>query len=225
MTTRTDPWTRVAHLWPLLATTRFPGTKRPWRPGDLTPAQRAQREAADHAERRMAEVFLGASPAPLHLDVLDTLNDLHARLWTTASELGMRLSETSFRSSLDDPRRLLEWCRKTARSQPDGIPVDAAAWDMLHIIEHALGEIWDGQALTADCPWCHNLSIVAEPSWYVRILPGRMPAIVCESGICEPSEQDAGTWWRGKPAWPLWEWSWLAQRLEADGNRQVAVPS
>ncbi len=212
MTDRTDPWTRLATLWPLLAVTRFPGTPRPWRAADLTGAQRADRDAQLRAERHMAEVFLEAVPAPVHVDVLDTLDVLWHKLIGAANDFGVRLSHSY--GLTDDPRTLLNWCREQARAQPDGIVADDAAWTMLHDVERAPGEIWAGQKLSADCPWCHG-GIARKPSWHVRMLPGSMPAIVCESGTCQPPERDAGTWWRGMPAWPLWEWEWLAQRVEA----------
>jgi hypothetical protein len=242
MTGRTDPWTRVARLWPLLAMTRIPGTPRPWRPAELTGAQREERDAKLRAERladtasypqglrwlaRPGVIF--ASPhAPLHVDVLDTL----ASLWLKLIDAGWEFEQSAPADAparpplqvhgalLRDPGPLLEWCRERARSQPDGVPVDHAAWDMLHVIEKALGEIWSGQKLTADCPWCHG-GIAGKPSWRVRVLPPDMPAIVCESGTCEPPDADADRW-RGMPAWPMWEWDWLAQQLESEEQRQAA---
>lgn len=220
MTSHTDPWSRVAHLWPLLAITRYPGTRRPWRPRELSASQRAERDARDKAERHLAEIFLEAQPAPLHLDVLDTLDELHRMLRDAAIYLGIeRGLLAASGAALRDPRALLEACRAAARTKPDGIAVDEPAWAMLHTIEQALGEIYDGQKLAAECPWCHGGLAVDRQTWRVRILPGNMPAIVCESGTCEPPEAEAGTWWRGKPAWPLWEWNWLADRLDADSRK------
>lgn len=212
--TRTDPWTRAAHLWPLLALTRIPGTPRPWRPAELTGEQRADRDAQLRAERHMAEIFLEAQPAPLHLDVLDTLRQLYADLCDTATGFGALSPSLLMTGPTSNPADLLEWCRQQARSQPDGIIADRDGWAILHRIEQALGEIFDGQKLTAICPWCRG-GIPGTPTWRVHLLPGQMPAIVCESGTCAPPEQDAGTWWRGNPAWPLWEWEWLAQRVWA----------
>lgn len=233
MTTRTDPWTRLAHLWPLLALTRIPGTRRPWRAPELTGLQREERDAKLRAEKLADTASYGpglrwlarpgvifASPhAPLHVDVLDTLTGLWRQLLAAAAEFGCAVYAQPGASVTADPGPLLGWCREQARSQPDGVPVDHAAWDMLHVIERALGEIWSGQKLTADCPWCHG-GITGRPSWRVRILPPDMPAIVCESGTCEPPDADADRW-RGQPAWPLWEWDWLAQRLESDEDAQA----
>lgn len=234
MTVRTDPWSRCAHLWPLLAITRLPGTARPWRPRELTAEQAGQRDAQLRAERHMAEIFLGAAAAPLHLDILDVLVDLHDRITAAAISLGgepgsVRILMPTW---VTDPAPLLEWCREHVRHPgtptADTLAADNAAWQILHILETALGEVYDGQQLQADCPWCHG-GIARKPSWYVRLLPAgrdpktgepqRMPAIVCESGACQPPEREAGTWWRGQPAWPLWEWEWLAVRVEADSRR------
>lgn len=220
MTDRTDPWTRLTRLWPLLAITRIPGTPRPWRPAELTGTQRADRDARLRAERHLAEIFLEAVPAPVHVDVLDTMTKLYATLHETAVSFGNRAIGQLMAGPLADPRPLLAWCRDAARSRPDGIVADDPAWTMLHITERALGDIWGGQRLTAICPWCHG-GIARKPSWRVRILPPDLPAIVCESGACEPG-RDTGTWWHELPAWPLWEWDWLAQQLQSEEERQAA---
>jgi hypothetical protein len=220
VTDRTDPWTRLDKLWPLLAITRIPGTRRPWRPSELGPGRRAERDRQLREERLTAEAFLGSPPAPVHLDVIDTLGRLHADLCAAAVSLGIGDQSVIMRGSAADPRPLLELCRDAARDQPDGIVADDAAWAMLHAIEHALGEIWSGQKLAAICPWCHG-GTARRPTWRVRILPPDLPAIVCESGTCEPG-RDAGTWWREHPAWPMWEWDWLAGMLQSEEERQAA---
>lgn len=245
---RSDPWTRLAHLWPLLAATRHPGTRRPWRPSELTPARRAELDERErqHRDERLADpakyppglrwlagqgVIFASRHAPLQIDVLDKLIGLWADLLAAADDLhGKPVNnwQKLMPTPLHDPRQLLEWCRQAARTQPDGIVADRAAWDMLHVIEAALAEIWNGQPLQADCPWCHG-GIERKPSWRIRLIPGGrnprtgkredMPVIVCESGTCEPPEADTGIWWRGNPAWALWEWEWLADQVEADSRR------
>lgn len=211
-----DPWQRLAALWPLLAATRFPGTARPWRPADLTPERRAERDRQARIDR-LATIVTPAK-APVHIDVLDVLTGLHAQLHSAAAALG---TPPMMWSPFADPQPLLAWCREAARDAPASGAASQLARDMLHTIEHALGEIWDGQQLLADCPWCHG-GISRKPSWRVRMLPGGTAAIVCESGACQPPEREAGTWWRGNPAWPLWEWEWLAQRVETDEQKRAA---
>lgn len=76
-----------------------------------------------------------------------------------------------------------------------------------------LGELTYGQRLKALCPWCRGGT---EKGYTLRVreVHGE-PAIVCESGVCEPSEADCGVWVRGNPAWNLdREGAWLADRIE-----------
>src|SRR2546429_302261 len=127
--------------------TRIPGTPRPWRPAELTGPQRADRDARLRAERHLAEIFLEAVPAPVHVDVLDTLDRLWRKLITAAADFGVTPSRAY--GLTEDPRPLLDWCRRTARDQPGGIVADDAAWTMLHDVERALGDIWGGQRLAA----------------------------------------------------------------------------
>lgn len=207
-----DPWERLAKLWPLLAATRFPGTPRPWRPAELNPQQRAERDRQARIDR--LATIVKPSKAPVHLDVTDLLGQLHAQLHKAAALLGLQMMMWS---PFADPQPMLEWCRTAAVGNP---AADDAARSMLRTIEHALGDMWDGQQLLADCPWCHG-GVSRKPSWRVRMLPDGTPVIVCESGACEPPEADVGTFWRGNPAFPLWEWEWLAQRVESDERKQA----
>jgi hypothetical protein len=55
----------------------------------------------------------------------------------------------------------------------------------------------------------------------VRLLPGDLPAIVCESDIpCEPPRRKVGTWFLSRPAWPVEQWRWLAKQLHAADQRE-----
>jgi hypothetical protein len=45
-------------------------------------------------------------------------------------------------------------------------------------------------------------------------------AIVCDGGMCDPPSKDVGTWWRGMPAWPIYEWDWLAKQAAAAEERE-----
>jgi hypothetical protein len=38
-------------------------------------------------------------------------------------------------------------------------------------------------------------------------------AVVCWNPLCNPPDEDCGTRYRGRPAWPWHEWEWLAKRL------------
>jgi hypothetical protein len=120
---------------------------------------------------------------------------------------------------------------------------DLAAWvartarHMLNEMGRALALVYDGQQLRMICPWCagrtETAPIGGEYTWRVRDLLGTLRcehghpdrqacpscpqhiAIVCESGTCEPPSRDVTTWWRGHPAWPIYEWDWLAKRVHA----------
>ncbi|WP_433465720.1 hypothetical protein [Spirillospora sp. CA-128828] len=132
---------------------------------------------------------------------------------------------------------LVWWVARTARQ-------------MLVQAGRALALTHDGQRLDAVCPWCQGRTETAPvggaKTWRVRDLLAaqrcehdqierltcvRCPqliAIVCESGTCEPPSKDVGTWWRGRPAWPIEEWDWLARRLvaaEAHTTRSVTWTS
>jgi hypothetical protein len=104
-----------------------------------------------------------------------------------------------------------------------------------------LGEVHDGQVLEALCPWCNGrtpsrpaggaLTLVvmdrarratSTPSADDAVRPGeddrRQPLIVCRGTSCTPPDSDVGLWLgpddgARRPAWPMREWDWLAQRL------------
>lgn len=222
-----DALAELADLWPLLAETRIPGTPPPWRPPELTAEQRAVR---DHQARldRLDTDAIGWSAAPLHLAVVDVLTDLAAELGELADVIadGAGAAAPVMSSALSDPRPLLAWCR-TALGDADADTVayvaDRAA-AMRRTVERRTADVWDGMRLPIVCPWCRGVTPYApaggEHTWRMRMLPGSpqtVPAIVCESGVCEPPERDVGTWWRGRPCWPVPEWEWLARRVEAAG--------
>ena len=49
-------------------------------------------------------------------------------------------------------------------------------------------------------------------------------AVVCWNPLCTPPDDQVGTWYRGRPAWPWHEWEWLADRLiiaEPTRNRSL----
>lgn len=106
--------------------------------------------------------------------------------------------------------------------------VSSLARGMVDAIARALCLVYDGQRLDVVCPWCAGRTEAApvggEKTWRVRELPGDLIAIVCESGTCEPPPRSVGTWWRGQPAWPIWEWDWLAKQMTAAQKQErIAV--
>lgn len=105
-------------------------------------------------------------------------------------------------------------------------------------ITRVLGLIRAGQLLTgATCPWCRGVTphhpaggattlrveeIPARPANQYRPAVEAVPVVVCWNPLCEPSDADCGTRWRGRPAWPWHEWDWLAKRLII--AEQPAIP-
>ena len=75
--------TWVADRWEDLYESRVKGTPRPWREPTISAEKRAEMDALARIERIDREGFLppppGESPAPLHVDILDTLSDILMR--------------------------------------------------------------------------------------------------------------------------------------------------
>ncbi len=202
---------------------RLKGTQRPWQqPADLTPTQAEARDVQAASERADRSVLsIGEHPAPLHLDVLDLLVDLLA----TADDLAERVAQAAgverlppAASAMADPTPYLRHAAEHLAAavmydQQLGHHVEAEAVRLRYDVAKALGEFVYGQRLLALCPWCRG---GAEQGFTLRVreVHGH-PAVVCESGTCEPPEADCGNWHRGLPAWPLdTEGAWLADRIE-----------
>lgn len=231
----------VIAYWPDLTESRLPGTARPWRQPEMSPEQRAERDHAARIERQERAAFaLAETPAPVDVGVLDLLASL---LWD-ADTIHEHVAQAAGIERLDPPstafadaRPYLEYAAKWLPA----IPYDLAAGDipvvdevarlargMKQQIAHALCLLYDGQRLDVECPWCSGRTEAAPvggaKTWRVRELPGDLVAIVCESGTCEPPSKDVGTWWRGRPCWPVSEWDWLAKQVTAaDGRERMAV--
>lgn len=221
----------VAAYWPDLMEARLPGTARPWRQPRLTREQREELDRAAWQEKleRTGEA-IGESPAPLDLGVLDTITSILAEAVALADAAAAHLELADIPCSpppppstaLADARPHLAFLAEhlpglTDSSFVGDVASAAAAW--VRQTARALALVHDGQALAVVCPWCRGVTPESpaggEHTWRVRELPGEQVAITCESGSCEPPSRDVGTWWRGRPVWPLREWEWLAGRLEA----------
>jgi hypothetical protein len=221
----------VIAYWPDLTESRLPGTARPWRQPELTPDQRAERDHAARIERdERAGFALGESPAPVDVGVLDLLASL---LWDAdtihehvAQAAGIeRLAPPS--TAFADARPYLAYAAKHLPYVDDAAVLDVIAGyanGMKQDIARALCLVYDGQRLDVECPWCEGRTELApvggEKTWRVRELPGGLVAIVCESGTCEPESRFVGTWWRGKPCWPVSEWDWLAKQVTSNEGRE-----
>ncbi|TDB86285.1 hypothetical protein E1264_18505 [Actinomadura sp. KC216] len=225
-----------------LAHLREPGIRRPWREPALHEERRAELDYAARAERaeRTAEA-IGEHPDACRADILDALS----AVLTRAEDLAHHLSRAAWCPALPaahadaDPRPYLARaaaCLPVAASGPGGAEVAGwAAGEAARIVaamSAALALIVDGQQLRAVCPWCDGRTEMAplggERTWRVRMLPGNLVVIVCESGTCTPPAGSVTTWWRGRPAWAIGSWDWLAAQVErADAAAPVegtAVP-
>ncbi|MBA9003751.1 hypothetical protein [Thermomonospora cellulosilytica] len=209
-----------------LALLRDPAVRRPWRETPLDPYARAELDdeaRADRADRN--ELAPGEHIDAARPDVLDLLADTLSRAEDLAWHLSRAawcpvLPPSSWTSATADPRRYLAHaaaCLPTAvLGWENG--GDIAHWAaavtgaMLADLTAALALHVDGQTVKTICPWCKG-GLAGTYTWRVRIVPGGEPAIVCESGTCQPPSRDVTTWWGGTPVWPLRDWPWLARRL------------
>jgi hypothetical protein len=178
---------------------------------------------------------LGESPAPVHVDVLDTLSDLlmamdllHEHVAQTA---GLdRLPHAS--SAFGDPGPYLRFIRENlaAALEADDEILDAAQEKCAQqkaSVSRSLALVADGQVLKSPCPWCRGVTPHTPAggayTLRVRMIPDpradaerddRVAAVVCQNTLCNPPDADCGHRDRGMPAWLATDWDWLAERLE-----------
>ncbi|MFI7532599.1 hypothetical protein [Streptosporangium sp. NPDC049376] len=210
-----------------LVEARFPGTPRPPRPNLMTAEARELRDQLARVERiERVAVMPGEHPAPVDLDVVTALNNLAIEAYTCAAMVAQAIMcptpappatlQANVGPLLDfAARHLVE-----ADFVDPGLAEDLAprARRIVNTLAHHL-DLWpDGHVLRITCPWCptDGPQAAGDGQWTlrVRIMPGDQIAIVCE-GSCEPPGKDVTTWWGGRPCWPLWDWAWLAKRLQA----------
>lgn len=219
----------VRDHWADLHEARMPGTPRPWSQ-TKTRAESRQRAMDEHEHYAKNVLGLGATPAPAHVDILDTLVDVlavsHALSDAVSQAAGIdRLASPS--SSFADPTPYLDQVRKhlPAADETHSWIVDSALETKsdLSIVRArnrtaaALRLILGGQVLDADCPWCDARPLKIE-------MHADEPLVVCRSRrACEPAEADCGTWVRDRPAWIQPEWEWLAKRIRHAEDVQASA--
>lgn len=200
----------IADAWPALNESRLKGTPRRWHETELTTQQRAQREAQHRAEKRAAGAPAGAdSPAPLHLDVLDLMQDI-ARTTRHTTRLIQAGNLTTPPTNTNDQLRYIAAHAHTLDDDPHTHHAAQQMHNHRQHINRQWAQVVDGQRLKAGCPWCRQHAL-----YFRSIGPEHSAEMVirCESGVCNPQE-DAGTWYGGKPCWPFHEWAWLATRID-----------
>ncbi|MEV3980782.1 hypothetical protein [Nonomuraea sp. NPDC049758] len=228
-------------------------TPAPFRRPRLTAEERDERDHEAFLERldRTADA-IGASPAPVRVPMLDIITDLLADIVWLADELGLALACPVLSppsTGLADARPWLTYA--LARLAEPGVSYELALWAyeqtraLVATIARALALTFDGQALDVVCPWCRGVTPETPAggamTWRVRDLLARhdcvhghpdrrfchecpqQVVIVCESGWCEPPSKDVGTWWRGCPCWPLYEWDWLAKRVRDSSEERTTT--
>lgn len=225
----------VAGRWTDLHTARLKGTPRPWRePDELPTAVRAERDHLARVERIEADDRMpGFSPAPVHVDILDTLAELlmaadllHEHVAQTVGHPTLAHPATAFADPGPYLAYVVELLPEACDTDPD--MAEAArekADDMRDLIASALGEILDGQRLKAVCPFCIGVTPTHPAggafTLRLRIIPDTVatepdatePVVVCEN-TCTPFAAEVGLWVLGRPAWRRPEWDWLAQRID-----------
>lgn len=203
----------IKHRWEHLETSRFLGTPRPWR----QPPRHRPTVADDyHAPPTFSTTPI---PAPLHIDTHDLIAHLLRKIRNLALTTGAELHHHQVLAYLQHHRTqhpaeeldyVLRYHQRTA--EETRTLTEHTVHRIRARMTEAFSEILDGQQLDADCPWC------GKPRLRIRLIgPAghQEPVVVCESGVCNPQPAECGKWWRGHPAWPFYEWDWLAQRIGA----------
>ncbi|TDD25007.1 hypothetical protein E1287_37745 [Actinomadura sp. KC06] len=221
----------VETLVPLLALLRDPAAKRPWREVQLDAWARAELDDEARAElAERTEDAPGEHRDAARADVLDVLSGV---LWR-AEDLAHHLSRAARCPILPparadgDPRPYLAHaaaCLPTAvTGWENGKEIAQYAADtaaaMVADLESALALNVDGHTVKAVCPWCRG-GLAGSYTWRVRVVADE-PAIVCESGLCQPSSREVTTWWKGCPVWRFPDWPWLAKRVAHLDARRMA---
>ena len=228
----------VCDRWEDVHEMRLKGTARPWREPTISAEARAEMDALAKAERIDREGFTppppGESPAPVHVDILDTLATILMRSDMLAEHVAGTLgidrldhAPSAFADATPYLRFVGEHLGEFVEDDPDGMDaVSDVARELKAEMSQVLGEISDGQTLKALCPFCGGKDdthpVGGAHTLRVRLIwmptsedrDAHEAAIICTGGSCEPSEAECGKRVRGLPVWPIAEWEWLAARFE-----------
>lgn len=218
--TATDNLEWILDRWEQLMETRLPGTPRPWKQPELSREQREEMDRQARIEKIEHGAFvLGESEAPLNLDVLDKAG----RITTTVQSLAYRMAQElrhdamavlAARAHYTGPQALIGYlaAHVLETSEETQERVRRTTQRIRAIMANHFAEVFDGQRLKTDCPWCHK------PKMFIRMIGpehDRIPIIACESGVCDPPSADCGPKRiRGNPFWPFHEWDWLGDRMD-----------
>lgn len=239
----------IATYWPDLADARLYGTPAPFRRARLDAEQREQRAQQAWLEwLDRTQDAIGQSPAPVRVPIVDLLTGLLADSVHLADELAAAVCCPLLApptSGMADARPYLEFAARRLGEVAWDAGLGGWALDrtrpMVAAVARALALVFDGQLLDVECPWCRGVTPETPAggafTWRVRDLlggkacrhgePDRRFCVECEQQIvivcmndgCEPPSKHVGTWWRGVPCWPIYEWDWLAKQVN---GRSVA---
>lgn len=214
----------IRSRWEHLLESVEKGSPRPWRQPTLDKEARAELDARARAEKRSRGAFvLGESPAPIHLDALDTLTHATHQARVLAIELATIAEQTAALVHLhhtpSNPAADLDFIKaQLGEADLDELAhIGRTVAGLRRRMAAQFGEVSDGQHIDADCPWCN------ERQMRIRLIGApdkKAPVVRCESGKCEPPAADCGARHRGHPIWPLIEWDWLAGRIDHHADKQ-----
>lgn len=214
----------VIEYWPDLVEARMPLTTKPLRQTRTISAEEiVLRDAQAQMERYFRNnLSWGESPAPVDVDVLQTVLDIVVYADDLAAELGppagCRILAPPGLGQLD-ARPWLHYAMARLGELPD----EWAEWaspivEKIHErTARALGMLYHGQTVKVVCPWCDGRTeenpVGGAHTWSVEVLPSNQVAIVCHGVNCNPPADVVGTWLWGKPCWPITVWERLAHHV------------
>jgi len=211
----------VIEYWPDLVESRLPMTTKP--PRQTREINGEEKELLD-AQARIDRYFRthlawGESPAPVDVDILQTLLDVLVLADDLAAELGppaMCPILAPPGPGVLDARPWLRYSLARLHELPDDWC--EWAWPTVERIYRrtagALAEIYHGQTVRVICPWCKGRT-AEQPTggahtWRVELLPNNEIGIICHGINCDPPADVVSTWLWGKPCWPITTWQRLA---------------
>lgn len=231
--------------WPALVTLRIPGSSHSAPTShQVSEAQRVHAAVlaiAERADARQPGAIKGTGPiaSPVSVSVVDLL----ARFVAAAADVAETVAQVAgvdrlpaVSSSWVDPRPYLVHARTWLMVAQDADEL-TMAWvssllqPLADSVATQLGEVHDGQVLSAICPWClgrteehptggqFTLVVYARQSrsqqagTAAKDEEQKPPVIVCRGVSCSPPTSACGTRVGGRPAWLEREWDWLAKRL------------
>lgn len=203
---------------PALREVLVPGTRLRWQQRDSTPAQRARMDAVARDDRHAKEINLtrgikaiGASAAPLRIDVLDTIDSVDSGVIEIEATICEWFGLTPLDYSTTSARitRVIGLLGRVSEHKELADFIDLQARVLNRLAGHAIGDEEPVYRLDARCPHCNARAL--------RALPDR-ESIVCVNGSCRCD--DAGCRCHElhpkKHVWLYTEWEHLATIIPSD---------